>query len=89
MKIWSFVFERRVGRPKGKHSFFSNDYNCENTFNMGPMGYFYKKQVENSIPIYKCLITSNGDHFITSNSDCDGKGKEEAFMEYGFFMWNI
>ena len=80
------VYECRVGGEKGEQSFISNDNNCENAFNMGPMGYLYNQQVENSIPIVRCIITSNGDHFITSDSDCDGKGEKEAIMGYGFNM---
>ena len=38
------VYECRVGGPKSEHSFISHDYNCENTFNMGPMGYLYKEK---------------------------------------------
>ena len=83
------VYECRVGGEKGEQSFISNDNNCENAFNMGPMGYLYNQQVENSIPIVRWIITSNGDHFITSDSDCDGKGEKEAIMGYGFNMWTF
>ena len=48
------------------------------------MGYLYKNKVENSIPIYRCLIKSNSDHFISSKANCDGKGTKEALMGYGF-----
>ena len=82
----TLVYECRVGGAKGGHSFISSDYNCENTFNMGPMGYLYKNKVDNSIPIYRCIIKSNADHFISSNSNCDGKGSAEALMGYGFKM---
>ena len=82
----TLVYECRVGGAKGGHSFISSDYNCENTFNMGPMGYLYNNKVDNSIPIYRCIIKSNADHFISSNSNCDGKGTAEALMGYGFKM---
>ena len=68
------------------HTFISSDYNCENQFNMGPMGYLYNNKVKNSIPIYRCYISKTGDHFITSDSNCEGKGKSEALMGYGFKM---
>ena len=82
----SLVYECRVGGSKGQHSFISSDPNCENMFNMGPMGYLYNKKVANSIPIYRCFESSVGDHFISSKSDCGGNGKKEALMGYGFSM---
>ena len=81
----SLVYECRVGGSKGQHSFISSDPNCENMFNMGPMGYLYNKKVANSIPIYRCY-ESNGDHFISPKSDCGGNGKQEALLGYGFSM---
>ena len=82
----TLIYECRIGGAKGNQAFISTDYNCENTFNMGPMGYLYNKNVKNSIPIYRCLITNNGDHFISSYSNCDGIGKSEALLGYGFEM---
>ena len=82
----SLVYECRVGGPKGDHSFISSDHNCENQFNMGPMGYLYTKKVKDSIPIYRCFISNIGDHFITTDSECEGSGKREALMGYGFKM---
>ena len=82
----TLIYECRIGGAKGNQAFISTDYNCENTFNMGPMGYLYNKNVKNSIPIYRCLITNNGDHFISSHSNCDGIGKSEALLGYGFEM---
>ena len=80
----SLVYECRVGGPKGVATFISSDPNCENTFNMGPMGYLYVNQVANSIPIYRCIISRNADHFVSSDPNCDGEGKAEALMGYGF-----
>ena len=84
--MMTLVYECRIGGPQGIQSFISNDYNCENMFNMGPMGYLYNNEVDNSIPIYRCLIAANGDHFITSDPNCDGKGENEALLGYGFTM---
>ena len=81
------VYECRVGGSKGSQSLISSNHNCENLFNMGTMGYLYNNRVENSIPIYRCIIP-NGDHFISSNENCDGEGEgtSEALMGYGFPM---
>ena len=80
----TLVYECRVGGAKGNHAFISSDYNCENTFNMGPMGYLYNNEVENSIPIFRCIIPGNADHFISSDANCDGIGTAEALMGFGF-----
>ena len=82
----TLVYECRLGGPTGQQAFISTDPNCENQFNMGPMGYLYNTKVANSIPIYRCYTSSNGDHFISSNSNCDGKGKSESLVGYGFAM---
>ena len=79
------VYECRIGGPKGSQSFISSDYNCENQFNMGPMGYLYNTNVENSIPLYRCVVPS-GDHFISTQENCDELGTNEALMGYGFAM---
>ena len=50
------VYECRIGGAKGSQSFISFDHNCEYMFNMGPMGYLYNNKVENSIPIYRCVV---------------------------------
>lgn len=78
------AYECRVGDPKGTHSFISTDPNCENQFNMGPMGYLYKNKVKNSIPIYRCIIKVRSDHFISSDPKCEGKGVAESLVGYGF-----
>ena len=80
------VYECRLGGAKGGQSFISIDPNCENHFNMGPMGYLYSKKVNNSIPIYRCFISNIGDHFISTDPNCEGKGKNESLMGYGFKM---
>ena len=79
-------FECRIGGAKGNQAFISFDHNCENMFNMGPMGYLYTTKVENSIPIYRCYVPSIGDHFISSSANCDGEGTKESLMGYGFAM---
>jgi hypothetical protein len=80
------AYECRIGGAKGSQSFISFDHNCENMLNMGPMGYLYNTKVENSIPIYRCYVPSIGDHFISSSEDCDGEGRQESLMGYGFAM---
>lgn len=77
------VYECRVGGPNGDHTLISTFANCENQFNMGPMGYVYKTQVAGTSPIYRCYIATTGDHFISSDLNCEGQ-KEESLIGYGF-----
>lgn len=77
------VYECRVGGANGNHTLISPDVNCENQFNMGPMGYVYTKAVDGTSPIYRCIIPSTGDHFISSDPNCEGQ-KTESLIGYGF-----
>ena len=77
------VYECRVGGPNGDHTLISTSANCENQFNMGPMGYVYKTQVAGTSPIYRCYIATTGDHFISSDPNCEGQ-KKESLIGYGF-----
>ena len=77
------VYECRVGGPNGDHTLISTSANCENQFNMGPMGYVYKTQVAGTSPIYRCYIATTGDHFISSDPNCEGQ-KDESLIGYGF-----
>lgn len=77
------VYKCRVGGPNGDHTLISTLANCENQFNMGPMGYVYKTQVAGTSPIYRCYIATTGDHFISSDPNCEGQ-KEESLIGYGF-----
>ena len=59
----------------------SKDYKCEGQFNMGPMGYVYDSNVEGSVGIYRCLVIGNGDHFVSSDKNCEGN-KVDMFIGY-------
>lgn len=76
------VFECRVGGANGSHTIISPSPDCENQFNMGPMGYVYKTQVAGTSPIYRCFVPSNGDHFISPDPNCEG-AKRESLVGYG------
>ena len=75
------VFECRVGGVRGSHTMISKDYKCEGQFNMGPMGYVYDSNVEGSVGIYRCLVIGNGDHFVSSDKNCEGN-KVDMFIGY-------
>ena len=54
------------------HNFVSKYMNCENQNHLGPLGYVYTNQQANTIPLVRCFVSTSGDHFITTTSNCDG-----------------
>ena len=77
------VYECRVGGAGGNHTMISTDPNCENQFNMGPMGYLYTTQVSGSVPVYRCYISS-GSHLVSSESNCEGGTMEAGGKPIGY-----
>ena len=76
------VYECRIGAT-GDHTFISTAANCENQFNMGPMGYIYTKQVAGTSPVYRCYNPSSGDHMISPDVNCETSSyKMESLVGY-------
>lgn len=76
------VYECRIGAT-GDHTFISAAANCENQFNMGPMGYIYTKQVAGTSPVYRCYNPSSGDHMISPDVNCETSSyKMESLVGY-------
>ena len=51
---------------------------CENQNHLGPLGYVHTSQKPNTVPLIRCFVSTTGDHFLTTNTNCDGHTIEET-----------
>ncbi len=68
----------------GVGNFISVDPRCEGRVTLRASGYIYIDQRTNSntAPLYRCYIRSNGDHFISDKSNCEGQRTESILGYY-------
>ncbi|NOZ85758.1 MAG: hypothetical protein GXP49_05775 [Deltaproteobacteria bacterium] len=55
----------------------TDDPNCEGQQNMGPVGYIWTKEHDNTVPLYRCKVGQSGlDHFVSTDPNCEGQIQE-------------
>ncbi|WP_194916812.1 cutinase family protein [Catenulispora rubra] len=62
----------------GTDEFSSLDPNCEGQTVIGTLGFIYSSPPTDqpSLPFYRCLVASNGEHFDASDPNCEGQTTE-------------
>lgn len=63
----------------GLHNILTLDPNCEGLHPMGPVGYAATNPVVGTtIPLHRCRVASSGDHFVSSDANCEGQTLESV-----------
>lgn len=55
----------------GNHNLLTRDPRCEGLPPLGPVGYVHLEPGAGRVPIHRCLVPGNGDHFISTQANCE------------------
>ncbi|MEJ3747464.1 DUF5722 domain-containing protein [Actinomycetes bacterium KLBMP 9797] len=66
------LFECQVGG----HNLLTRDPACEGLPPLGPVGYIYTDARTGRTPVYRCILPTNGDHFMSADPGCEGYRRE-------------
>jgi hypothetical protein len=73
----TLLFECRVGAVASSHNLLSRDPRCEGLQPLGPVGYIHNGPVAGATALYRCRVMVNGDHFVSTQANCEGQVFEQ------------
>ena len=62
----------------GMHNMLTPDVGCEGQHPLGPVGYAYDAPTPGAVALQRCVVPSNGDHFISTDPGCEGQRTEST-----------
>ncbi|MFC0623408.1 DUF5722 domain-containing protein [Kribbella deserti] len=67
----------------GGHNLLTRRADCEGLRPLGPVGHVRTTPVAGSRPIYRCLVLASGDHFVSTQENCEAAGiRQEGLLGY-------
>ena len=69
----TLLFECAVG----EHNLLSPDAACEGLLALGPVGWIEASPGDGRVALYRCIVSSTGDHFISDSPTCEGQTVEQ------------
>ena len=65
----------------GGHNLISTDPGCEGLRPLGPVGQIDTEPGAGRVPLYRCYLPGNGDHFVSSDPGCE-RQRRESLLGY-------
>ena len=62
----------------GMHNLLTPDLGCEGLHPLGPVGYVYDAPTPGAVGLQRCVVPSNGDHFVSTDPGCEGQRTEST-----------
>ncbi|MEU5877513.1 DUF5722 domain-containing protein [Spirillospora sp. NPDC047279] len=57
----------------GGHNLLTRDPRCENQRPLGPVGHIHTQAYPGTVPLHRCLVPANGDHFVSTDPKCENQ----------------